>query len=256
MNKRSVKVAKEGETPRQQAARRTARRLQERLLRLPEGELLGVEEDLLAELGISRDTLRQAMRLLEADGLVRVKRGMRGGFFARRPDESSVVRAATLYLRTRNVTILDAMAVIAPLLVDAARQAASSEDEVLRSQLREIVEEIAIFSPSQDSPGELLRSSTAFMNCMLAMAGNPMLELYVRCASQFGLAEASVEMANDVELIAVRHKGMLLLGEALLRGDAEVAALVQARQLKSLDAAMRLHHSRYPTPRATETETD
>lgn len=47
-----------------------------------EGQLLGSEEDLTAMLGVSRPTVRQVARLLEREGLLKVRRGVNGGYFA------------------------------------------------------------------------------------------------------------------------------------------------------------------------------
>ena len=52
--------------------------------------LLGSEEALVAQLGVSRATLRQVARLLEREGLLKVRRGINGGYFAARPDLRTV----------------------------------------------------------------------------------------------------------------------------------------------------------------------
>ncbi|WP_459976733.1 FadR/GntR family transcriptional regulator, partial [Mycobacterium avium] len=46
---------------------------------LAEGQTLPTENELLAQFGVSRPTLREAIRVLESESLVEVKRGSRGG---------------------------------------------------------------------------------------------------------------------------------------------------------------------------------
>ena len=46
--------------------------------RLGEGDVLPSEDDLMAELGVSKPTLRQAIRILESESLVTVRRGAHG----------------------------------------------------------------------------------------------------------------------------------------------------------------------------------
>jgi DNA-binding GntR family transcriptional regulator len=52
---------------------------------LAEGDLLPPEAEMLEQLSVSRPTLRQAFRVLEAEHLITVQRGSRGGTTAVRP---------------------------------------------------------------------------------------------------------------------------------------------------------------------------
>src|SRR3954449_9654259 len=55
---------------------------------LQPGDRIGTEQELAAEFGVSRPTLREALRLLSASQLIRVGRGRAGGIFvARTPNE-------------------------------------------------------------------------------------------------------------------------------------------------------------------------
>jgi DNA-binding FadR family transcriptional regulator len=59
---------------------------------------IGSETELLATLKISRNVLREAIRMLERYGIVRVQRGIEGGLRAIHPAPVSVIRATSLYL--------------------------------------------------------------------------------------------------------------------------------------------------------------
>ncbi|HWS44644.1 MAG TPA: GntR family transcriptional regulator, partial [Acidimicrobiia bacterium] len=52
---------------------------------LSEGEMLGHEPDLVERFGVSRPSLREALRILEAEGLVTVVRGVHGGVVVHEP---------------------------------------------------------------------------------------------------------------------------------------------------------------------------
>ena len=55
---------------------------------LQPGDRIGTEQELADEFGVSRPTLREALRLLSASHLIRVGRGRSGGIFvARTPSE-------------------------------------------------------------------------------------------------------------------------------------------------------------------------
>ena len=63
------------------------------------------EPDLIARLQISRDTLREALRILESQQLLEVKRGRGGGAVVRRPGLQAVGRYVALLLQLRRTTL-------------------------------------------------------------------------------------------------------------------------------------------------------
>src|SRR5690625_2764397 len=75
-----------------------AAQLRTLVLSVDEDTLLGSEEELIKQLGVSRATVRQVARLLEREGLLRVKRGINGGYFAVRPDVNSIAQTVSTYL--------------------------------------------------------------------------------------------------------------------------------------------------------------
>src|SRR5919197_4975332 len=58
--------------------------------KLPQGERLAPERELAEQFGVSRVTVRDALRALEAMGLIEVRVGARGGAFVTAPTGSVV----------------------------------------------------------------------------------------------------------------------------------------------------------------------
>jgi DNA-binding FadR family transcriptional regulator len=84
-----------------------ANELRERILNgeFPEDTLLPPERELVVQTRMSRTTVREALRILEVQGLVRIKAGRAGGAFVQRPGEQSMADSAALLIRGRQIRL-------------------------------------------------------------------------------------------------------------------------------------------------------
>ncbi|TDC80564.1 FCD domain-containing protein [Actinomadura sp. 7K507] len=78
--------------------------LRERIVNgeLADGEIIGPQDDLLAEFGVSKPSMREALRILESEGLITVQRGNKGGAIVHVPRTETAAQAIGLVLRTRH----------------------------------------------------------------------------------------------------------------------------------------------------------
>ncbi|MGE0741713.1 MAG: FadR/GntR family transcriptional regulator [Hyphomonadaceae bacterium] len=74
---------------------------------LREGDYLPPEGQLMETLGVSRPTLREAYRILEAENLISVTRGSRSGATVHRPRVEVAARYAGYVLQAQGTTIAD-----------------------------------------------------------------------------------------------------------------------------------------------------
>ena len=90
-------------------AEQVADQLRQRILRgeLADGNVLPKEDELLLEFPVSKPSLREAMRILEAEGLLRVRRGKLGGAVVRRPTAANVAYTIGLVLGSQEVGLSD-----------------------------------------------------------------------------------------------------------------------------------------------------
>ena len=81
--------------------------LRERILRneFPEGTALPPERELVTQTGMSRTTVREALRILEVQGLVHIKTGRAGGAFVQKPGEESIASSVSLLIRGRRIRL-------------------------------------------------------------------------------------------------------------------------------------------------------
>jgi len=84
-----------------------ANELRERILSgdYPEGTPLPPERELVVQTRMSRTTVREALRVLEVQGLIRIKAGRAGGAFVQQPGEESVANSLELLIRGRQIRL-------------------------------------------------------------------------------------------------------------------------------------------------------
>jgi GntR family transcriptional repressor for pyruvate dehydrogenase complex len=90
-------------------AETVAAELRERILSGADGssDQLSTQDQLAREFGVSYPSIREALRILETEGLVTVRRGSVGGAQVHRPDESSAAYHLGLALQGARVTLGD-----------------------------------------------------------------------------------------------------------------------------------------------------
>lgn len=103
------------------------------------GELLPAESRLMEEYGVSRPTIREAFRILEAQRLISVSRGARGGAVIHAPDPQLISAYTLLVLqaeRTTVVEIFDTRRLLEPPLVrEIARSGVADAPARLQEKL-------------------------------------------------------------------------------------------------------------------------
>jgi GntR family transcriptional repressor for pyruvate dehydrogenase complex len=208
--------------------------------RLSTGDRLPSERDLCQRFGVSRVTVREALRVLEASGLVEVRVGARGGAFVTSPTAArlgaGLADLMTLSpLTAANVTEARQIVElgILPLVVERA-----TEDDI--TELMELVER----SQEAVDRNEYTMALSAEFHIRVSMcAHNPAIEMLV-------------QSFHGPMLMSMRQAQMAapLMGH---RGTDEHRLLVQAIADRNTDAAvdvMRTHLDR-TAGRVAETTT-
>jgi DNA-binding FadR family transcriptional regulator len=142
------------------------------------GDFLGREEDLAAEFGVSRPTLREALKLLASGNLIRAFKGPGGGIFVARTAEQGISRslsdAIAMMLETGSVTLEELLDARLLLEVPLAGLAAYQPDERTVERLREVVEREAAIDP-QDTETHAA-TDAEIHRTLAAAAGNRMVQ--------------------------------------------------------------------------------
>lgn len=146
---------------------------------LAEGDSLPPEAQLVEQFGVSRPTLREAFRILEAERLIAVTRGSRSGARVSRPMAESVARYAGYALKAEGVTtsdLFEARLAIEPPMV--RRVAESRDPEAVARLRREVLRLAALHDGGRDS--EVLAAGAEFHRLLMELGGNATLHFLTR----------------------------------------------------------------------------
>lgn len=205
---------------------RTARELAELSLNHEDGAFIGAEDDLLVRLGVSRPTLRQAAKIAENDRLISVRRGIKGGFYASRPDAQDAIRTLARFLRLKGTTLNDIMAVSRLVSEEAGLQACRCERADLRERLTRFVARI----DDNDSPASLISAEAELVQIISEMSGNPAIELVMAIGFSFGMEEQRTGLYRSAEQRATARKLQRQLCQAILDRDPDIAGVLMRRR--------------------------
>ena len=206
-----------------------ASQLRSIVLSAGEGALLGSEETLVSRLGVSRATVRQVARLLEREGLLRVRRGINGGYFAARPDLQTIETTVSAYLEMLRTEPEDVTSIASALWVEVLRRAArirSAESRALAEKYSEAVRAVR----SDASFSDVLRVEQESRKAIFDLINSRYIELIFQINTAFAKGRFAAGSDKDGteahrEFVQAWRNAKLLEFASIADGDAELARI-------------------------------
>lgn len=189
---------------------------------------------------VSRHHLREALRLLEQDGLVRVKPGRNGGIFLTVPTVDVLTRTFATILARSNTSIADLMA--ARLLIEPAAAALAA-----REATEEEIDELEELVNSQEQGREV---NNRFHVALTSAAHNRTLLLTMEAMR--GLIRTVDRHAGTEELQAASARAHRRIVQAVRNRDAPAAAELLRRHLLGFEDELRARGIDLETQTVTE----
>lgn len=187
------------------------------------GDKIGSEKDLIAQLNVSKATLREALRVLEAMGIVQIRKGLSGGVFVAEVGMKTTLDSILNFLSFQGVSNRDITLVryiVEPAILQVAMPLITPED---LQKLAEIVN--SDLGPDKEAPVK----GISFHRYLAIVTQNPILMLVMDLIDNLvSTIKATEKLGADFyEEIAVYHRQTFecirardLLGAvAALRGD-------------------------------------
>jgi GntR family transcriptional regulator, transcriptional repressor for pyruvate dehydrogenase complex len=198
-----------------------ASRLRDEILsgRLKEGDVLPSQETLLSEFQVSPPALREAIHILETDGLISVRRGNVGGAVIHQPSADRTAHMISMVLQARGATPADVSGALMHIEPICAGMCAARED-----RLTEVVPHLETAIEAQaggfDDAATYVPNARRFHEALVSHCGN----------------EPMILVIGSLELIWSSHESLVWSDET---GTSSPLDTPQAR--KTRRAALRDH---------------
>jgi len=199
--------------------------------RIAPGTTLPPESAMLERFGVGRASVREALRILEINGLITIKTGPGGGPVVAAPDSRDFGQMSTLHYQSHGATfreLLDSRVALEPML---AARAAGRDGTEAGERVRAALEYGRQFSLTDDLQYAHVHSD--FHTALIDASGNPVLAL----------------MANSIKDIwTVRVTAVLFPHDQrpqIDKAHAEITRAIEKHEVRKAERLMREHMEHY-----------
>ncbi len=199
------------------------------------GSGLPSEKELVSQLGVSRATLREALRILEAEGLILTKRGPKGGIVVQRPGAANLARSLALLLKLEEApfsAVLEARRLLEPLCAQLAASRAT------REELVQLEASIEAMRNSLGNTEKYIEEQLTFHLGVFAAAHNAVLRLYTTAVGTLITAQAvQAGLSLAAQRTGVKSAESILA--AISEGNGDLAGRRVEAHLKAFEAILK-----------------
>lgn len=197
---------------------------------LGEGEGLPTERELARQSGLSRATVREALCILEVEGLIEIRAGRAGGSKVRRPAGRELSRHLDLFIWGRRITLEELHEVRESLETVAAEGAARRRTE---ADLVELGKKTGAVERAVTVVPEYLAANLAWHLAVAQASHNELLIHFMNVLSNAIHQETALEAFDSPAVRAATIKIHRSILTAIQAGDAEAARRRMARHVSA-----------------------
>lgn len=191
---------------------------------------LGSELDLCDRYGADRSALRQAVRVLEFEGIAVSTAGRGKGLMRRTPDPAAVCRLINCYFASEKVSPSDAMNLYQLLSSEAVSIAARNATGTERVRLEAAQRDLMRSSPRVAS-GLMQEAEDSQFDIL----DEPLIDILLRCTKSYSTWSSSLRDPESEKVGEIYRAETLNVIAAILRQDPEGAASAQSLKVERLN---------------------
>ena len=213
---------------------------------LSTGSPLPTEQAMATQFGVGRASIREALRLLELQGIVEIRRGNGGGPIVGSSAPQRFGETMTMHLQVRHATMRDVNEAVIYLEPLAAERAALLVGEGLASKeaIAEMVEEsrrgMARVTERPLSSQAYVDSGSQFHTLVREISPNPVLDLLAESASHIYSSRTAHGGANlfTPETRIRLHLDHIRIADAIQHADGDSARRLMREHMASASEAI------------------
>jgi DNA-binding FadR family transcriptional regulator len=192
------------------------------------GQPLESEAQLAARHGVGRASLREALRVLQVLGLIRIRTGPGGGPSVTEVNGQTFARLTSFYLHMAGATygdLVNARLIMEPVMAGLAARRRGREGRRRLGGMARIIHEVSVV------PDEAYhRVSSEFHDAVLGLSGNAVLDLFARSLKDL-FSRRILDVAYPPEQREVARASHATIAAAVLIGDASAAETLMRRHM-------------------------
>ena len=209
-----------------------ADQLREKILKgeLPEGTDLPKERELTEKAGLSRATVREALRILEGEGLIATRTGRNGGSAVARPTSATIERSVGIFIRGQRIrmeAVLETRAAIEPASARYAALHRTDEDIAELERCHDALERAVV----SGDVAAYVQANLDWHVQVVRASHNELLIAFISAVSQPVYEATDLEGFNSPEVRAAAIAAHRKVMAAIRAGDGDAAARRMERHI-------------------------
>lgn len=199
------------------------------------GQTFATEAELLRQFEVSRPTLREGIRILEAQGVLEQRPGPGGGLVIRKPSLDMLALTLSIYLRFNSVpflSVVQAREIFEPALAAEAAESGTEDD------FREMAESIDRMRTKDLDQTAFIVENRTFHSIIARASGNKVLETFWGAISLLAHGELHDMRYTTGNRMRVADAHEVIL-EACRKRDPVAAAAAMASHVGELEKLLR-----------------
>ena len=205
------------------------------------GDRLPAERELQGMLDVSRNTLRESLRVLEQKGLIEIRKGNRGGIFVKELNADSMTESLGLFVQSQRITLEQISEFRQDLEGLVTRRAALRADSKNMGDIDRLLEKAEGLARRGPSEWDAFMQADREIHLALArLAGNPLHHFFLETVhTNFHRYHINAYLPRDEKTLEITLRELKDIVQAVSHGDAERAERLAREHVQRATESMK-----------------